>query len=162
MNRKKSIGAMIHRIHLLIQVFFRSPEGEALLGPTFMRTLEYIDTHPGCTQAEVAKAIRVTPALVAQNIKKMDSEDYVERIACPENLRSNNLRITQKGRLAAENCRKVFDKVENRMLDGFSDNERILFEEYLNRIMHNLESSTTDGHSNLELTKLIMHQKEKK
>ena len=126
-----------------------------LIPPSQMRMLEFIERNEGCTQAEVAAFVKVTPASVAQSIKRMEASGFIERDACKGNLRANSLRITPAGREAAKNCRLVFDGLEESMFTGFSDEEKEQVNGLLDRLIENLESADTGVMNNMELSDLL-------
>ncbi len=150
------LGLAAGRIWLLTQLDLKKHTDLILLPPNQMRTLEYICMHPDCSQNDVAAAIHVSPAAIAQNMKKLCGMGYVERIACPGNLRANSLRVTDNGILAAQACTKILKAEEAKLTNGFTEAEREQLWDYLKRIIKNLEDSTTDSLGLPELAMLIM------
>ncbi|GEM_PF-2386209 len=154
MNKKCRVGAKLHRLDLLMAYHLRSRD-ESLIPPAQMRMLEFIEKNGGCTQADVAEEMKVSPASVAQSIKRMQAAGFIERNVREDNQRANSLRITEAGSEAAKNCRLVFDELEAKMLSGFSEEERESFSEALLRVIANLESGDTGAMNNMELSKLL-------
>lgn len=158
MDGKKHIGRLMRRTDLLMRYHLRKRDRE-LIPPAQMRMLEFISENEGCTQAEVAGVMQVTPASVAQSIKRMEAAGFIERAACVGNLRANSLKITEEGLSAAANCRRVFDGLEERMFTGFTDEEREATYSLVSRLIANLESEDTDNMNNMELSKLLQEGK---
>lgn len=154
MEKKRRVGAMLRRLDLLMRFHLRT-RGDSLIPPAQMRMLEFIEKNDGCTQAEVADDMQVSPASVAQSLKRMEAAEFIKRDACKGNLRANSLHITEKGVEAAKNCRLVFDELESSMLAGLSAEEREQFSELLDRLIRNLESGDTGSMNNMELSKLL-------
>ena len=154
MKKSCRIGAKLHRLDLLMAFYLRS-KGSDLIPPAQMRMLEFIGSHDGCTQAEVADEMSVSPASVAQTLKRMEAARFISRDACEGNLRAKSLHVTALGLESAKNCRTVFDDLEARMLDGFSPEERERLGELISRLIDNLESVDTDSMNNMELSRLI-------
>ena len=161
MEKKRRVGAMLHRISLLMAYHLRA-EGQKLIPPAQMRMLEFIAKNEGCSQAEVAAEMQVSPASVAQSIKRMEASGFITRVAREGDMRANSLRVTEGGADAAAQCRAVFDELEVSMANGFSKEEREKLSEYLARIIDNLESSDTGGMNNMELSKLVDHEGKKR
>ena len=153
-NAEHRIGKKLHRLDLLMLLHLRS-HGEDLIPPAQMRMLEFIESNHGCTQAEVAEEMQVSPASVAQSIKRMEAAGFVKREVCKGNLRANSLRITAEGSSAARNCRVVFDGLEAKMFQGFSDEERRLTSDLLTRLIANLEPDGVGAMNNAELSQLV-------
>lgn len=154
MEKRCRVGAKLHRIDLLMRYHLRAQE-KGLIPPSQMRMLEFIERNDGCTQAEVADEMQVSPASVAQSIKRMEASGFVSRDVCRGNLRANSLHITEDGIRAKVQCRRVFDELETEMFAGFTDAEKELTSELLSRLISNLESGDTDGMNNMELTQLL-------
>ena len=154
MDKNRHAGRKIRRLELLIVYHLRS-HGDDLIPPSQMRMLEFIELHDGCTQAEVAVEMGVSPASVAQSIKRMEAAGFVSRDACLGNMRAKSLHITPQGAAAARNCRSVFDRLEERLFSGFSEQEIDTAEELLRRMIDNLESADTGSMNNTELSKLV-------
>ena len=148
------IGRKLHRLDLLMLLHLRAFDDE-LIPPAQMRMLEFIEKNDGCTQAEVAEAMQVSPASVAQSIKRMEASGFVTRKVCKGNLRANSLQITAEGITAAKNCRIVFDGLEARMFEGFSDEEIAQTHALISRLIANLEPDEVGLMNNAELSKLV-------
>ena len=154
MKKNCRLGAKLHRIDLLMRYHLRSQDKE-LIPPAQMRMMEFIKNNEGCMQAELAGSMQVSPASVAQSLKRMEAAGFIERAVCKGNLRANSLHVTALGEEAAANCRRVFDMLESSMTSGFSEEEKALLSELLSRTIENLESSDTGGMNNMELSKLL-------
>ncbi len=154
MEGKRRVGRMLHRIELLMRYHLRT-QGAELIPPAQMRMLEFIAAHEGCNQAEVAEEMGVSPASVAQSIKRMEAAGHVTRDAVQGNLRANSLRITEIGAAAARDCRLVFDGLEERMLAGMTEGEQAELYTLLKRLIENMESADTGAMNNMELCKLL-------
>lgn len=157
MPEKPRFGFAACRIWLLMQLDLKNIPAGTMLPPNQLRALEYICLHPECSQNDVAEYIHLTPAAVAHIMKKLCALGYVERIACPGNLRANSLVATSDGVHAAKTCGKIFDEEEAKLTKGFTDEEREELWGYLRRIIHNLESSSTNSLAIPELAKLVMN-----
>ncbi|MBQ1685663.1 MAG: winged helix-turn-helix transcriptional regulator [Clostridia bacterium] len=154
MSEKCRVGRKLHRLDLLMAYYLRNEAGR-LIPPAQMRMLEFIERNDGCTQAEVAEDMSVSPASVAQSIKRMETAGYVSRGARKGNLRANSLHITAVGTEAAKRCRRFFDELEERMFTGFSAEEKELTSSLLSRLIANLESGDTGAMNNMELSKFV-------
>lgn len=155
------IGRMLHRLDLLMLLHLRS-FGDDLIPPAQMRMLEFIEKNDGCTQADVADAMGVSPASVAQSIKRMEASGFVTKNVCKSNLRANSLQITASGSEAARNCRVVFDGLEEKMLQGFSYDEMELATGIISRLIKNLEPDEVGAMNNAELSEFVNSESDKK
>lgn len=90
------------------------------------------------SQREVAKVLRLSPATVAVSLKTLERDGYVERSADARDQRRNLVSLTDKGRRAVEMCGECFRAVDERMLSGFSDQEKAQLTGLLLRMVDNL------------------------
>lgn len=100
--------------------------------------LNYLVANPGTTQQDMAAAMHVSPASVAQSTKRLQKTGLLEKRADPENLRCNRLHVTDAGLEIVHSFRKVFSSVDKQMLKGFSDDELELIKSMLDRMAANL------------------------
>lgn len=100
--------------------------------------LEYIYRHDGCTQAELAEKLMITPASAAMSTKRLEKSGYITKCSDENNLRKNNLSVTQEGIEICLKCREAFDEVDGKMLKGFSEEEMEICCNLISRMICNL------------------------
>lgn len=101
--------------------------------------IETVLKHDGCTQKELADMLMVSPASVAVSTKRLEKAGLLTRKTDESNARCNRLSITEEGKQISDRCRDIFEKVDNRAFEGFSDKELDEFVSYLDRIIINLD-----------------------
>ena len=111
------------------------------------RILMYIsrfDTVP--SQKELAEKFKISPAAVANTLKKLERDGYVSRCKCADcrDSRYNEISITDKGRCAVLKSREYFSRVDTAAIDGFSDGELDTLVSMLDRIEENLTKISKD------------------
>lgn len=96
------------------------------------------------SQKDLAKHFDISPAAVTVTLQKLENDGYIERGKSAErgDSRFNEIKITERGRLATEQSRKYFHHVDNEALKDFSDEELSLFFSLLSRMQENLKSVT--------------------
>ena len=104
----------------------------------WMPVLGYVLEHDGCSQAELATFLRVTPASVALSTKRMQKAGYLEKEVDEWNLRRNNLHVTESGRHLADTCRDVFYEMDRQAFQGFDTQELNTLAGYLDRVYANM------------------------
>ncbi len=90
------------------------------------------------SQKELAAQFHISPAAVANNLKKLEREGYIARSSDEGDTRLNRISITEKGKDILNETRIRFDSVDETMLEGFSAMERDLLLGYLARLKSNL------------------------
>lgn len=120
--------------------------------------LEFVMQHNGCTQAELAEFLCITPASVAVSTKRMQSAGFIEKREDKNNLRCKNLFITEAGKKAVHNCRKIFDEFDSRLYSGLSDNELSEFMRILDRLIDNINDGRIDVDEALRMHHRCRHR----
>lgn len=95
--------------------------------------------NPDCSQMELAQMLDITPAAVTTTIKKLEKEGYISRLVSEEDNRVNKLAITEKGQTIITESIRLFDEVERRALQDFSEEELESLNDFVKRIRKNLE-----------------------
>lgn len=95
--------------------------------------------NPNRSQTEIAEKLDISPAAVAVSLKKLEKSGYISR-QCDENdNRVNSIEITEKGKMTILVSEKYFSEMEEALLQGFSGEELLQFEDYMGRMMQNAE-----------------------
>ncbi len=137
MDAFEAVKAM-HRLELLRRIKARSLMADSGLHPGQPRLLEYIRSHPGCTQKEAADELDVTPASAAASLKRLERAGYVVRTPDEKDARRNRLSITKVGlERMEEHCRR-FAALDEKMFSGMTDGEVAAFRTACEKMFDNL------------------------
>lgn len=104
--------------------------------------LEYLCENDSCSQKEIAAAMHITPASATVSLKRMEKAELITRTPDENDIRKNHISITDKGRNALKEFRKICDTTDEDMFKGFSDEERHTLHKLLLRLHENLDSQT--------------------
>lgn len=75
------------------------------------------------SQKEIAERFDVSPACVTRLLKSLVEDGYVLRSDDKFDLRRNSVRISEKGKKLIDDTRRTFDKVDQRVFEGFDREE---------------------------------------
>ena len=150
MNYCEAVGAM-HRLELLRRIKARGLMASSGLHPGQPRLLEYILSHPGCTQKQAADEMDVTPASAAASLKRLEKAGFVSRRADERDARRNLLFITPKGEEQIHRNRRQFDALDRQMFAGMEEEEVRAFRRACEKMFDNLAD---DGDQHLTVWKL--------
>ena len=89
-------------------------------------------------QRELAEMLHVSPAAVANSLKSLEKSGYIRREPGQQDARRNRVILTEKGASAVEGCQAVFERINDRMLAGFSEAEKEQLSGFRRRMLHNL------------------------
>lgn len=138
---------MERRFHMMLYRLFHAQrtelrrEGAALgLGAGQPKLLSYLLAHGSCMQKELADYFEIDPAAVSRMLLSLEREGFITRDAGSPRKRCGIVELTDKGREAALAWSECGARFDERMLRGFSDEERELFASLLRRAYRNLRS----------------------
>lgn len=97
-----------------------------------------IKENDGCTQKDLASFIGIKYSSMSERLDKLEKSGYIKRITDEDNLKFKRIYITKDGKLAAVQCKRILREVEEILFKGFAKKDKNQFEEYLNRIIENL------------------------
>ena len=107
------------------------------------RMLLFISRDGGLpSQRELAERLKISPAAVANTLKKLETDGYVERSRARDgcDCRANEITLTDKGSLAVTDSEKYFRYVDSAALKDFSPDELDELCRLLDKMQSNLHS----------------------
>jgi len=132
------ISGRLTSLHLLKRISMQKEMTEMGLYFGQLPILEYIKRNENCTQREIADKLHVTAASIALSTKRLQKAGLIKKVTDEDNLRCNKLSITEKGLEITEKGRKIFDALDEKMYQGFSEKELEDLYNYLNRLILNI------------------------
>lgn len=108
------------------------------LSPGQPKVLGHLSRGDGCMQKEIAAALDIEPATVSQILSNMEQNGLIRRSGALERKRAESVFITDAGREVYGRWQSLCQGVEGEALEGFSEQERQRFAEYLSRMYRNL------------------------
>ncbi len=105
------------------------------LTPAQYVALVELDAQPGITAATLARACLVTPQAMMILLKSMEQQGLIGRTPHPRHPNVLELNITDVGREALGAARARVDPIEQRVFDGFSANDLVVFRGLLSRFI---------------------------
>lgn len=136
-----NVARRMQLLNLLRRKRIHERTAECVLYPGQLMLLEAVIDHPGIAQQALSASLGVTPASVAQSVKRLSSSGLIAKRTDPASLRRNQLFATDEGRRAAQLYRKNFDAVDAETFRGFTDGELKTIEGCLDRMIANLADS---------------------
>lgn len=91
------------------------------------------------TQVQIAQFFSISAAAVAVSVRKLEDGGYITRTPREDDLRNNEVRITEKGKMIAEASTGEFNKSDELMYAGFDEQELLQLRGYFDRMLGNLE-----------------------
>ena len=97
------------------------------------------------SQKEIAARFDISPAAVANSLKKLEKDGYIARKTDDGDTRFNRIAITEKGKAILDETKTLFESVDEKMLSGLSEDERATLFSCLSRMKQNLASLCDDA-----------------
>lgn len=132
---------MMYRAFHAQRHYLRPLASKIGLGSGQPKILAYLAESGPCSQREIADYFEIDPAAVCRMIDLMQKNGIISIKPDNADRRSDLITLTQKGYSAGKEWKLSCNEAENIMLQGFSDDEKIKFAEYLVRSYRNLRSA---------------------
>lgn len=133
----EDLNSKLNMFFVLRGIKFRQLSAELGLHQGQAPILDYIWTHSGCTQKEIADCMMISPASVAVSTKRLQKAGFLEKQTDENNLRCNMLRLTQRGKDVARRFKEELSAFEDRILDGVTEADRKATERVMDQILDN-------------------------
>jgi len=146
MVENKELMDKFSKVSLLLRRNNRKKNIEAFGDPCRgqSKVLTLLRKYPQISQKELSNMLDIRSQSLGELLLKLERNGYIIRTPSDEDRRSMDIELTSEGKSAAdrlENC--ILDSVK--LFDCLNDEEKILFNDYLCRLIDNLESNTGNG-----------------
>lgn len=128
---------LIYRTFHAQRSYLRPAVTELGLGTGQPKLLTYLSKHGPCSQKELASYFEIDPAAVCRMLDTLERNGFVNRLAGPDR-RGGQVQLTDAGRQVQKAWRDRCRTMEQTMLQGFSEEEKKAFSDYLSRAYRNL------------------------
>jgi len=102
------------------------------------RLLMAISHNPNVSQNDIARLMDVSPATIAVSLKKLEKEGYIKREKDEGDNRFNIIAVTEKGNKVVEQSRRIFESTDQKVFEGFTEEEKSTLSALLKKLEVNL------------------------
>lgn len=127
--------------HLLFQKSLLEKIRDTGLSPGQPKILDYLLTHDGTMQREIADSCQIEPATLTALLLGMEKGGLIIRKNREGNRRSLYVYLTPRGATLAAQVESCFSAIECAALSGFCQEEQELLKTFLTRINKNMKRS---------------------
>lgn len=128
------IGYHLRRASGVFRTDFARAMEDLGIGQVLLAVLSVVAANPGINQGAVGQILGIKRANMVGLINELIDRDLVGRKASASDRRAFELNVTTAGAAALEDSRRRIEQHERRMLRSFSDGERQILFELLERI----------------------------
>lgn len=109
------------------------------LGQGQPRILKYLYEKEPRSQKELAQLCRMDVTTISRTLDRLAEAGLIERRINPECRRACHILLTQKGKQTARAVQESFDRLDETLCSGFSEEELEQLTQWLDRLAENLE-----------------------
>lgn len=113
--------------------------------PTQHRLLMELGGKPGISQVELAEKFDVSAAAITVSLKKLEKGGYISRLVNRADNRSNQVSVTEKGNQVIQQSIQLFQDMDRCFFEGFSDEEVLLFMDFMDRAYRNMAAENVNS-----------------
>ena len=103
----------------------------------YLKTVQF---HPGISQEEIAEEVVADKANVARQLACLEKKGYITRHTCQKDSRRVEVYLTEAGKAVVQETKKVMDAMNEKLTEGINEEESLIFNEILKKMMHNIEN----------------------
>lgn len=132
-------GRFAQRLHAVSTTYLEGigvPRGQAA-------ALLIINSNPGITQSGLAAELAIQGATVTTMLQRMEENSLVDRRRDPDDNRLVRVHLTPLGERKAQEFMGCLDDLHRRILAGFSDEEQLYMRSLFERVVANMERTTS-------------------
>src|SRR3984957_18337363 len=136
-----STGTIVLLTRLARVVYLRSSVDLVVMNLRNMVVLAYLRDHPGASQQVMTEDLSLDSNTGVLVLNELEDLEYVERRRDPSDRRRHLVDITDAGHGALERAEVAQGSIEDEILGGLSDSERVTFRRLLVKALeHHLPS----------------------
>lgn len=135
----ESLHYLLMADHFLFQKSLLSSVKDTGLTLGQPKILDYLSTHNGSAQKDIASGCHIEPASLTVILNGMENKGYIERRTLNGNRRSLHVFLTPKGEEYVQRIDREFVSIEARALEGFDDCEKEQLAQLLQRVYENMK-----------------------
>ncbi len=90
------------------------------------------------TQVEIAQHFHISPAAVAVTLKKLESAGYIARCARSDDMRNNEVTLTDLGKKICKDTKDAFDAIDAEIFTGLNEADILQLKKYIDTMLNNI------------------------
>lgn len=110
------------------------------------KVLDYLDSHNGAMQKDIASACNIEPGSLTAILNRMEDKELIIRKTLNNNRRTYHIFITEKGKELQKKVKLAFAKLEDQAFVNISKEQRELFMDIFTKIHDNMKQGRDGSH----------------
>lgn len=113
-----------------------SRQGQQMPTPAQSGVVFALAKSDGATMGELAQALDLAPSAVSGLIQRMEALDWVSRLPCPDDGRTQRVWLLPAGQQLLPLLRQATKRINTRLTEGFTDDELQTVARWLSHVQH--------------------------
>lgn len=123
----------------------RARENDPIMTQNSCRAILFcLAREEGVTQLELSQRAGLKPPTVSVALRRLEEEGYIVKKPDEDDKRASHVFLSEKGHALEKENDERFERVDNEMMRGFSEEEKIILRSMLLRIRDNLANPQGD------------------
>ena len=110
------------------------------------KVLDYLDSHNGAMQKDIASACNIEPGSLTAILNRMEDKELIIRKTLNNNRRTYHIFLTEKGKELQKKVKLAFAKLEDQAFVNISKEQRELFMDIFTKIHDNMKQGRDGSH----------------
>lgn len=110
------------------------------------KVLDYLDSHNGAMQKDIASACNIEPGSLTAILNRMEDKELIIRKTLNNNRRTYHIFLTEKGKKLQEKVKQAFIKLEKQAFLNISKEQQEQFMEIFSKIHDNMKQGKDGSH----------------
>ncbi|MEM4187962.1 MAG: MarR family transcriptional regulator [Candidatus Hadarchaeum sp.] len=145
MGERRSIGRLISYLYRLTGSYLHERLKKHGIGSGQVPLLMRLYRGDGINQDQLAKELRIDKATCTRGLRKLERAGYVRRISDEADRRAYRICLTERARKLQPTIEKALEEWTKHLLSGFSDEEREMVFDLLERLVANASAWKAGG-----------------
>lgn len=133
-NESGYLGFLLRKTSHVYRLKMERVLAEYSITPPQFTILKIILTYPGFTNAEIARFASLTPQTVNLMISKLEKQNILYKTSHSTNKKIQLIEISDLGKKLMEDCGDAIDRLEDSLVDGFSESEIRIVRNWMKKI----------------------------
>jgi DNA-binding MarR family transcriptional regulator len=136
---ENTISYILRSLAMKYRYYVHNVLGKDKHGATQDLAIYHISEHMGLSQKDLVDKLGIKPASVSSIVNQMESEGLLIRVQDEKDARKFKLLLTDKGQSLVPDVIRSWQKIQDEVTKGFTDEEKALLIRLLKQMDQNLQ-----------------------
>lgn len=138
-DTRRSIGLRLHVLARMMRARFDRQVGDLNITRSQWAMIAVVARRPGSTQRTIAEALEMSEASAGRLVDRLCADGLLERVERDDDRRARAVYVTKAAEPLLAKLADVAKDSEAQIFRGFSEEELVQFNGYIDRVFKNLD-----------------------